>query len=292
MEARTMADKKRGLGRSLQDMLSSTPNCLGREDIQLFYCPVAQLVPNPYQPRLSVEGPGLEELAASVREKGILQPLIVTRSDLPNQYQILAGERRWRAAQHAGLAEVPVLLRESTPGEILELALVENIQRQDLNCIEEAFAYKRLQEEFGLTQEEIARRVGRERSTVANTLRLLQLPCVVQELVMNGKLTMGHARALASLDDSQAQERLAQLIVNLGLSVRQAEQLAARAKEPKTSEDTPAADPRLLQIQDTLQARFGNRVRLKRTGSKGSITLSFRSEGEFQELLRKLGLDD
>jgi ParB family chromosome partitioning protein len=234
----------------------------------------------------------LDELAASVREKGILQPLIVTRSEVPNQYQILAGERRWRAAQHAGLVEVPVLLRESTPGEILELALVENIQRQDLNCIEEAFAYKRLQEEFGLTQEEIARRVGRERSTVSNTMRLLQLPCVVQEFVMNGKLTMGHARALASLDDSQAQERLAQLIVNLGLSVRQAEQLAARAKEPKTSGNTPEADPGLLQIQDTLQARFGSRVRLKRTGSKGSITLSFRSEGEFRELLRKLGLDD
>lgn len=287
-----MADKKRGLGRSLQDMLSSTPNWLDREDVQLFYCATGQLVPNPYQPRLTVEGPGFDELAASVKEKGILQPLIVTKSETPNQYQILAGERRWRAAQRAGLAEVPVILRESTPGEILELALVENIQRQDLNCIEEAFAYKRLQEDFGLTQEDIARRVGRERSTVANTIRLLQLPCMVQELVMNGKLTMGHARALAGLDDPQAQERLAQLIVNLGLSVRQAEQLAARSKEPKTSNDKPEMEPAMLRIQDDLQARFGKRVALKRRGNRGSIILSFRSEDEFRELLRKLGLDE
>ncbi len=288
-----MVDKKRGLGRSLGDLLGSS-EWLQKNDIQVFYCPIERLQPNPYQPRRIISEEDLEDLAQSINEKGILQPLLVTRTDSPDDYQILAGERRWQAAKSAGLTEVPVIVREATAPEILEIALIENIQRRDLSCIEEALAYQRLHEEFHLTQEEIADRVGKNRSTVTNLLRLLLLPADVQEDVLNERLSMGHARALLALPDADAQRAARDLVIAKGLSVRQTEQFAAKAPASEPAE-RPALEPRFLQMQDSMQSALaarvaGARVLLKKRGRKGSITISFDSDEQLEEIVRHFGV--
>lgn len=284
-------DKKRGLGRGLEDLLA-TSDWLKRDDIQLFYCPVERLSPNPYQPRQSVETADLEELVRSIQEKGVLQPILVSRSDSPDHYQILAGERRWQAAKRAGLADVPVILREATSAEALELALIENVQRRDLNCIEEAIAYQRLQAEFGLTQDQISQRVGKNRATVANTLRLLQLPSSLQADVLDGRLTMGHARALLSLEDPGDQQRLRDAIVDRHLSVRQTEQLVA-----KWAVGSPVPVPvslppsRFEHLEHRLCHHLATPVRIRARGRRGTISIAFQSESELEQLLAKLGVD-
>lgn len=280
-----MADKKRGLGRGLSDLLSPV-DWLKKDDIQLFYSPLDQLVPNPFQPRQSIDDSRLEELVSSIREKGVIQPILVARTSLPNQYQILAGERRWRASKLAGLSEVPVLIRDSTPAEALEIALIENIQRQDLNCIEEAVAYQRLHDDFNLTQEDIASRVGKDRSTVANLMRILQLPQDIQAHVLNGKITMGHARALLGISDPERQRALCRLIISRRLSVRQTEQLAAA--DPTAEASKPPRNPEVADIERRLSARLGSRVRVSRKGERGTISLSFQSNDQFQRLVELL----
>lgn len=285
-----MIDKKRGLGRGLQDLLASS-EWLKREDIQLFYCPVHRLVPNPYQPRQVVQDAHLDDLIASVREKGVIQPILATRTETPDQYQILAGERRWQAARLAGLAEVPVLLRDSTPAEVLELALIENIQRRDLNCIEEALAYQRLQDEFQLTQDEIAKRVGKNRATVSNLLRLLQLPTDIQHDVLNGSLTMGHARALLALTGPERMRQIRDLILQKHLSVRQTEDLVSRRREAAPS-TPPPQPPHWLRLQDRLQKHFQAPVLLKRRGKRGTLTIPFSSDDELDRLIRTFGIDE
>jgi ParB family transcriptional regulator, chromosome partitioning protein len=283
-----MTEKKRGLGRGLNELLSPA-SWLKGTDIQLFYCPIDRLHPNPHQPRQNIRDRDLDELVESVRSKGVLQPILVARTAAKDRYQIIAGERRWRAAGLAGLGEVPVLLREATSGESLELALIENIQRKDLNCIEEALAMQKLQEEFQLTQQDIAVRVGKDRSTVANLLRLLQLPADIQEKVLNDDITMGHARALLSVPDAEARQKLCNAIIARQLSVRQTEKMAARGQAP----DPPKApeDGGLAELSTALQNYLGTKVRLKRKGERGSITISFRSEREFQVLLERLGMN-
>lgn len=279
-------DKKRGLGRGLQELLA-TSDWLSRDDIQLFYCPVDRLSPNPYQPRQSVDPADLEELVQSIREKGLLQPILVTRTEAPDHYQILAGERRWQASRLAGLAEVPVILREASSAEALELALIENVQRRDLNCIEEAVAYQRLQAEFGLTQSQIAQRVGKNRASVANTLRLLQLPEAIQADVLDGRLTMGHARALLSVEDPAEQQRLRDLMVQRHLSVRQAEALVARRTAPAP---TPrAVPPHYETLEMTLGTHLNAAVRIRSRGRRGSITIAFESQEQLQRLLSRFG---
>jgi ParB family transcriptional regulator, chromosome partitioning protein len=285
-----MIDKKRGLGRGLQDLLASS-EWLKREDIQLFYCPVHRLVPNPYQPRQVVQDSHLDDLIASVREKGVIQPILATRTDTQDQYQILAGERRWQAARLAGLQEVPVLLRDTTPAEVLELALIENIQRRDLNCIEEALAYQRLQDEFQHTQEDIARKVGRSRATISNLIRLLQLPTDIQHDVLNGTLTMGHARALLALTAQDQMRQVRDIIVQKSLSVRQTEQLVARSQEPTASPKRPQP-PQWLRLQDRLQTHLQTQVILKGRGKRGTITIPFQSDDELQRLVQRLGLNE
>lgn len=282
-----MVDKKRGLGRSLGDLLGAS-EWLQKNDIQVFYCPIERLHPNPYQPRRIMHDDHLEDLANSIREKGILQPILVTRTEVPDDYQILAGERRCQAAKLAGLSEVPVIMREASSPEVLELALIENIQRRDLNCIEEALAYQRLHEEFHLTQEEIADRVGKNRSTVANLLRILLLPADIQEDVLNERLSMGHARALLSLDGPEEQRKLRDLILTRNLSVRQTEQLAARGTLEKP--EKPPIDFRLAELQESLQSTLGARVVLRRRGKKGSITIAFDSDDHLEELLKRFGM--
>ena len=280
-------DKKRGLGRSLQDLLSPS-DWMKTDDIQLFYCPIERLVPNPYQPRLIFDDDQMDELVESIKEKGVLQPILVTRNDSPDTYQILAGERRWKAAKLAGLNQVPVLLRETTSAEALELALIENIQRRDLTCVEEALAYQRLTDEFHLTQEEVAQRVGKNRSTVTNLLRLLHLPAYIQEDILNQRLTMGHARALLAVHDPDEQRKLRDAILARNLSVRQTEQLIAQQRAPL--KDAPAADPAATALQERLQSHLGANVHLHRKGHRGTIRIAFTSDDELQRILALIGL--
>jgi len=222
--------KRKALGKGLSALLPD-PEPDAPEGGSTLGVPTAQLEPNPHQPRLGVDPRRLEELAASIRESGIVQPILV-RPMAGGRYQIVAGERRWRAAQVVGLPTVPVVVREIPDDQLLELALVENIQRQELSPLEEAQAYKRLAETLGLTQEEVAKKVGRDRATVANSIRLLRLPAPVQSLLTAGQLDAGHARALLALDRTDDQVALGREAARRGLSVREVERRVAALRAP------------------------------------------------------------
>lgn len=243
--------------------------------------PVESLEPNPFQPRSAIDPERLAELAASIRESGIVQPILVRRHQ--GRFQIIAGERRWRAAQGLGLRTVPVAIRDVADDKLLELALVENIQREELQPLEEAHAFQRLHEEFRLTQEEIARRVGRERSTIANTLRLLRLPREARELLAAGKLDAGHARALLSLERLDQQLALARAVVKQGLSVREVERRAAALRDG-AARPARRRDPNTRAAEERLKAALGVRVRIARRGKGGSLQIEFSGEAELQRL--------
>jgi ParB family chromosome partitioning protein len=223
----------------------------------------------------------LAELAASIRQSGIVQPILVRRL-AGDRYQIIAGERRWRAAQQAGLPTVPVTVREVPDERLLELALVENIQRQELNALEEAHAYKRLLEDLGLTQEEVAQRVGKDRSTVANTLRLLRVPKEVREMLGAGRLEAGHARALLALEHAEDQVALAREAARKGLSVREVEKRVALLRAPRPAAGRKDANTRAA--EERLRAALGSRVEIKRRGKGGTIAVAFASEAELNRL--------
>ena len=275
--------KGKGLGRGLEALLPEESWEGGGE---VFYCPVEALRPSPFQPRLKKET-GLEELVASIKEKGLLQPLLV-REITPGLYEIVAGERRFQAAQKAGLKKVPVIVKELSDQEALELALIENLQREDLNPLEEARGYARLMKEFGLTQEEVARRVGKSRAAVANTLRLLKLPEDLQEDVLEGRLSAGHARALLSLEDEGLMRKVRAEILKKGLSVRQTEALVARLKEKRPLTPPPPKDPNLLSLERELQEILGTRVRFSWRGKKGRLTIEFSSPEQFEAFFERL----
>jgi ParB family transcriptional regulator, chromosome partitioning protein len=280
-----MADPKRSaLGKGLSALIPETPE----PDAGVTELDVELLRPNEYQPRLRVDDARLEELAQSIRAHGVIQPIVVRRTG--ETYEIIAGERRWRAAQHAGLRRVPVVVREvqsESPHDLLEMALIENIQREDLNAIEEGIAYRRLADEFALTQDAIAKAVGKDRSTVANMVRLLKLPDEVQEEVAAGRLSMGHARALLALTDAAAQRTLARDIIARNLSVRETEGLVKKSAEPepvaRTVSKPPPADVHTRAAEDKLRLQLGTRVRIVRRGKKGRIEIEFVSE---EELIR------
>lgn len=248
--------------------------------------PIAQIQPNPYQPRKSFKDASIEELANSVREHGIVQPLVVTRAG--EKYQLIAGERRFRAAQKAGLTTVPVVIKDLTrSGDLLQLALIENIQREDLNPIEEAHAYQQLHDEFALTQEEIAKQVGKERSTVANCLRLLRLPELVKKLVASGELSMGHARALLSVEGAKRQEQLAERVVRNGLNVRQTELLASGppkvVKKAEKVKDVFTRD-----AEEKLTRSLRTKVEIDRRRRGGLIAIRFTNEDELIRIFEEL----
>ncbi|MGC8735831.1 MAG: ParB/RepB/Spo0J family partition protein [Dissulfurimicrobium sp.] len=251
-----------------------------------FQCPIEKIHPNPNQPRKEMNGAALEGLAASIKEKGVLQPLVV-REVSSGRYEIVAGERRWRAAQMAGLKTIPVVIKDVSPNEVLELALIENIQRQDLNPLEEAMAYKRLVDEVGLTQAQVASRVGRDRATVANFLRLLQLPDYAQRDLVEGRLTMGHARTLLMANDADTMRMMRDQIVSKGLSVRQAEDLARRlllrgagrkARQPSIS------DPDIEGIAKELSASLGLTVKISHGQKGGCIEIRYKDLDEFERI--------
>jgi ParB family chromosome partitioning protein len=248
---------------------------------------IEKVQPNDRQPRTHFDAQALDELAQSIRENGILQPILVRRAG--DEYQIVAGERRWRAAQRAGLHEVPVIVKELDESTAFALALIENIQRQDLNAIEEAQAYERLIDEHEFTQEALAQRVGKDRSTITNSLRLLKLPERVRNFVVQGQLSMGHARALLGLEDEKQIEKAAIELVHNGGSVRDAEKLVARLKagdDGKPAKKQPTAEA--IALVDTLQSALGTRVRLIETQGKGRIEIDFHSLDELDRLVDRL----
>jgi ParB family chromosome partitioning protein len=268
--------RRKALGKGLSALLGDPePTPIAGE------APVASLDPNPYQPRASLRPEALAELAQSIRESGIVQPILVRpRGD---RYQIIAGERRWRAAQQVGLTHVPIAVRDVPDEQLLELALVENIQRAELSPVEEAQAYHRLQDEFGLTQDQVAAKVGRERSTVANMLRLLRLPAEIRSLMDSGQLDAGHARALLALDDEQVRLELAREAARRSLSVREVERRVAQLRAP-VRRTAPRRDPNTRAAEEKLRAALGTRVEIRRHGRGGVVRIAFASEPELQRL--------
>jgi ParB family chromosome partitioning protein len=283
-----MSKRRAGLGRGLDSLI---PGLGGEPETGVQQVDIDALEPNPFQPRSAWDETELEALAQSIREHGVIQPLIVRRGDAGAPFRIIAGERRWRAARRAGLNTVPVVVREAGSAEALELALVENIQRADLNPIEEALAYRQLADEFGLSQAEIARRVGRSRPAVANTLRLLELPEPARQALVDGILTAGHARAILSVNGADLRQTLLQQILQRGLNVRQAEELARRASAPPTTRQSRqrARSPEERDIEDRLRRSFSTQVDLKRNRARrGSIVIHFYSDEELDGLLQRL----
>jgi ParB family chromosome partitioning protein len=273
--------KRKALGKGLSALLPDPePAAVPAEGAQ--DVPVERLEPNPFQPRSAMDGSRLEELAASLRESGMVQPILVRRLS-GDRYQIIAGERRWRAAQKAGLSAVPVTIREVPDDRLLELALVENIQRQELSALEEAAAFQRLHDELHLTQEDVARRVGRDRSTVANTMRLLRLPREVRDLLGAGSLDAGHGRALLALDKSDDQLALAREAARKGLSVREVERRVALMRAPRPGK-TGARDPNTRAAEERLRAALGTRVQIARRGKGGQLRIAFTTEAELNRI--------
>ncbi|MEL6984013.1 MAG: ParB/RepB/Spo0J family partition protein [Actinomycetota bacterium] len=262
---------------------------------QLRSLPVALISPNTYQPRRHFDDESLLALAESIRALGVLQPVIV-RSVGEDQFELVAGERRWRAAQLAGLRMIPVLIRETTEQGSLEQAIVENLHRQDLNALEEAAAYLELSEDFDLTQEQVAKRVGKSRSAVANALRLLQLPPAVQRLVVDGELSAGHARALLSLEDVAVQTRLAERAIDEELSVRQVEdavrsRLAGSAGEAGGGERSAGKSIGALEIQMILEERLETRVEVQESGRGGRLVIRFADGEDLDRIVGLIGDD-
>ncbi len=277
---------RKALGRGLGALLSAEGAATATEDANEF--PIDRIDPSALQPRVHFDDAKLEELAQSIRANGVVQPLLIRPKG--DRFELIAGERRWRAAQLAGLTKIPAVLRDVSDDKILELALIENIQREDLNPIEEALAYKKLIETLGLTQETVAERVGRDRSYVTNYLRLLRLPEDIQQLVQVGRLSTGHARTLIALEDADVQRRLARRIIEQDLSVRATERLVRSRLEERPSKTKRGAveppDANVRAAESRLRRQLGTQVRIVRAkgGSAGRIELEFYSDADLDRL--------
>lgn len=276
---------KHGLGRGLGALLPPTPVQPATESAGVENIPVDAISPNPYQPRKAFEINKLADLAASLKQTGILQPVVVRRTG--GGYQIVVGERRWRAAKLAGLERIPALIRESTDAESLELALVENLLREDLNPMEEAEAYQRLIADYSWTQEELASRVGKDRSSIANGLRLLRLPASIQADLRAGRLTMGHARALLSLESEADQLRLRDQILAHSWSVRATEE-GVKTKRSHLPGRAPRRSPELDAVEDTLREALATRVRLVGSERRGRIEIAYTSREDLDRITEML----
>jgi ParB family chromosome partitioning protein len=291
-----MMDKRPALGKGLSALIPDEPPPADRTG--LVEIDVDRLAPSDYQPRTTMDTPRLDELAASIRANGVIQPIVVRKT--ADGYRIIAGERRWRAAQKAGLTRVPVVVKEVTgpdaQGRLLQMALIENIQREDLNAIEEAKAYRRLVDEFSLTQDAIAAAVGKDRATIANTLRLLKLPDELQNDLSAGALTMGHARAILALASEALQLRVAREVKTRGLSVRETEALVKAALEgrvvggptPRAARPVTPPDVHTRAAEERLKIHLGTRVRIVRKGKGGRIEIDFTSEDELIRIFESL----
>lgn len=287
--------KRRGLGRGLGALIPIGDE----EELQateaaesgLRAVPVSAIHPNPHQPRSRIDEAALQELADSIAEHGLLQPLIV-HDDGDGTFTLIAGERRWRAARRAGLETAPVVVKQATPQTMLELALIENIQRADLNAVEEATAYQQLVDEFGLTQEEVAQRVSKSRPAVANALRLLDLPNKVQQAVIDGAISGSHARTLAALPTPEAQLALLQTILKKGLNVRQTEEAVRKMKEGFVPRARPRPPAEWVWLESRFQQSLGTRVNLEKRGSGGRLVIHFADDEDLQALLEAIVGDE
>jgi ParB family chromosome partitioning protein len=286
-----MADKRPALGRGLSALIpSAAPPPLAppaavappRDPHRASELDIDLLSPNPRQPRTDIRESALDELAQSIRSNGVIQPILVRRAG--DRYEIVAGERRWRAAQRAGLLKVPVVVRDVPDDKLLQVALIENIQREDLNAIEAANAYRRLHEDLGLSQEAIAEAVGKDRATVSNYLRLLRLPAEVRQHLAAGAIDMGHARAILALADEAAQRRVARDVIASQLSVRETEALVRESSTPRTPPPAKKVDPNTRAAEEQLRMALGTRVRIIRRGKGGHIEIDFTDEDELQRL--------
>jgi ParB family transcriptional regulator, chromosome partitioning protein len=287
-----MLERRSALGKGLSALIPDAPEPVRAGTMEV---DIDLLSPNDQQPRLQMDDAKLEELAQSIRANGIIQPILVRRTG--TTYRIIAGERRWRAAQRAGLLRVPVVVRDVADGsekQLLELALIENIQRENLNPVDEAIAYQRLSEEFHLTQDQIAAAVGKDRSSVANFMRLLKLPDEVRAELAAGTLSMGHARALLGLPDAAAQRHAAREVISRGLSVRDTEQFVKKLGTPNTNRpgtgnpEPPKADVHTRAAEDRMRFALGTKVRIVRRGQGGVIQIDFGSETELNRLYEVL----
>jgi ParB family chromosome partitioning protein len=276
---------KKALGRGLSALIPQKSDAISSG--ALAQIPLDRIAVNPYQPRKEFDEKAIDELTRSVREHGIVQPIVVTRTS-DNRYRLIAGERRFRAAQRAGLPHIPAVIKDLLQeSDALQIALIENIQREDLNPIEEANAYHQLHDDFGLTQEEISKRVGKERSTVANFLRLLKLPDPVKKLLASGELSMGHARALLSLDSAKKQQQLADRIVNSSLNVRQTELLASGGTRKKAKREKPK-DVFTRDAEEKLTKSLRTKVDIDRRRRGGVIHIRFASEDDLMRIFDDL----
>ncbi len=283
-----MATKRMALGRGLGALL---PEYEQEEAKTLVYCGIEEIVPNRSQPRKHFDESKIQELAESIKENGILEPLLVRRMD--QGYELIVGERRWRAAQKAGLKEVPVLVKETERRQALEISLIENIQREDLNPIEEAEAFKQLIEEFNISQEELSKRVAKDRTTVTNTLRLLKLPPEMREHLLQNRITSGHARAILSLENKEKQKELCTLIIKRGLSVRGAEAAAKRwsekpKKPPAFTNKRGDLEAQLSSLQDTMRKYLGTKVHISKKGNGGKIEIEYYSPEDLERIVEAI----
>jgi len=282
-----MVEKRPALGRGLSALIPDTPAPAAPAQAERTLDVDSDLLrPNKFQPRTQMDDERIDDLARSIRANGIIQPILVRKVE--QGYEIIAGERRWRAAQRAGLHRVPVVVRDIPEDRLLAVALIENVQREDLNPIEEAHAYRRLADEFHLTQEQIADAVGKDRSSIANIVRLLRLPQEVRGNVASNALSMGHARAILALADEAAQLRLARDVIARSLSVRETEALVKKAAAPEEKKPQKKIDVHTRAAEDKLRMSLGTRVRINRKGKGGRIEIEFVNEDELHRLYERL----
>jgi ParB family chromosome partitioning protein len=284
-------ERRGGLGRGLSALIPSDPGNGEGPDVGIREVPISQIEPNRYQPRTYFDEESLAGLTASIRELGVLQPILVRKVGT-DRYELVAGERRWRAAKRAGLQVIPIVMREITDELSLQHALVENLHRENLNPLEEAAGYQQLIEDFNLTQEEVAQRVGKSRSAVANLLRLFQLPPQVQKLVGEGRLSAGHAKALLGTPDRSFQESLAQRIVSEGLTVRDAEETVRKRNEspaappPAPEPASKLPPPGLLELEELLAERLDTRVKINLGPKRGRVVIEFADLEDLERIYR------
>lgn len=281
-----MAQKRTGLGRGLESLFEETIRDVGQSPNTL---PLRDIEPDKNQPRKDFDDDALNELAASIAEHGLLQPIAV-RATLKGGYKIIAGERRWRAARLAGLSEVPVIIKDVTDAQAMELALIENLQREDLDPVEEALGYKQLMDSCDLTQEQAAKKLGKSRSAVANSLRILNLPQAVIGWVKQGKLSLGHAKVLLGLADEEKQFAAATVVVEQDLNVRQTEALCKKLAKPEKPQKPPLIMPPLAgEVESALREVLGNEVKVDYKNGKGSLTVHFYSDNQLTAFANLLG---
>ncbi|WP_297210767.1 MULTISPECIES: ParB/RepB/Spo0J family partition protein [Thermodesulfovibrio] len=275
---------KKALGKGLEALIPKVEK--EQNNSLLIEVEIERILPGMAQPRTGFDQNSLQELAQSIKEKGVIQPIVLSRVG-DGTFRIIAGERRWRAAKLAGLEKIPAIVKDVSPAEAVEIALIENIQREDLDPIETAMAFERLIKEFNLTQEELSQRVGKDRATIANFIRILKLPEAIKEHIRQGHITVGHAKAILSLDDTDKQKKLAALIIKKSLSVRQTEDLVKRFTNP-VSKKVKEEIPEINDLEDRLTSELGTRVKILHKGKRGKLEIYYNSLDQLEGILERI----